>query len=104
MIIPQYSYNGNLVTRSNLLYNREYIHRQSQEASMRRIFGFLIGATLGGLIGGAAALLFAPASGQEVRAQINDRAQAFATEIRQAASTRRIELNERLEILRAPKA
>jgi len=50
------------------------------------------------------ALLFAPASGKEIRAQITDRAQAFANEIRQAANSKRIELQERLEILRAPKA
>jgi gas vesicle protein len=71
---------------------------------MRRIFGFIIGASLGGLVGATLALLFAPASGEELRAQIDDRAQGFATEIRQAANTKRIELQERLEILRAPKA
>ena len=71
---------------------------------MRRIFGFIIGATLGGLVGATLALLFAPASGAEIRAQIDDRAQIFATEIRQAANNKRIELQERLEILRAPKA
>jgi gas vesicle protein len=70
---------------------------------MRRIFSFFIGATLGGMVGAALALLFAPASGEEVRAQINNRAQSFATDIRQAASTKRIELQERLEVLRAPK-
>jgi gas vesicle protein len=71
---------------------------------MRRVFGFFIGATLGGLVGATLALLFAPASGEELRAQITDRSQSFATEIRQAANTKRIELQERLEILRAPKA
>ena len=71
---------------------------------MRRVFSFFIGATIGGLIGATAALLFAPASGEEIRAQITDRTQVFATEIRQAANTKRIELQERLEILRAPKA
>jgi gas vesicle protein len=50
------------------------------------------------------ALLFAPTSGEEIRTQITDRAQVFANEIRQAASTKRIELQDRLEILRAPKA
>ena len=68
---------------------------------MRRIFSFLIGATIGGLVGTTLALLFAPASGKEVRDQISSRAQAFATDIRQAASTKRIELQERLETLRA---
>jgi len=71
---------------------------------MRRIFGFVIGATLGGLVGATLALLFAPASGEELRAQIDERTQSFATEIRQAANSKRIELQERLEILRAPKA
>jgi gas vesicle protein len=71
---------------------------------MRRVFSFFIGATIGGVIGATMALLFAPASGAEMRTQINDRSQAFANEIRQAANTKRIELQERLEILRAPKA
>jgi len=71
---------------------------------MRRVFSFIIGATIGGLIGGAVGLLFAPASGTEMRTQITDRTQVFANEIRQAASTKRIELQERLEILRAPKS
>jgi gas vesicle protein len=71
---------------------------------MRRVFGFFIGATIGGLVGATLGLLFAPASGEVVRAQINDRAQTFAADIRQAANTKRIELQERLEVLRAPKA
>jgi len=71
---------------------------------MRRVFGFLIGATIGGLVGATLALLFAPASGEEIRSQINDRTQLLAAEIRQAADSKRIELQERLEILRAPKA
>jgi hypothetical protein len=104
MIIPQNQHNCNLVTRLILLYNRNNNHRLSQEAFMRRVFGFFIGATIGGLVGATVALLFAPASGKEIRAQITDRAQDFANEIRQAANSKRIELQERLEILRAPKA
>ncbi len=42
---------------------------------MRRVFSFLIGATIGGLIGAVLALLFAPSSGTELRAQISNRAQ-----------------------------
>ena len=71
---------------------------------MRRVFGFLIGATIGGLVGATLALLFAPASGEEIRSQITDRTQLLAAEIRQAADSKRIELQKRLEILRAPKA
>jgi hypothetical protein len=104
MIIPQKQSNGNLATHLILLYNIYNNHRPSQEAYMRRVFSFFIGATIGGLVGATLALLFAPTSGEEIRSKITDRAQVFAIEIRQAANTKRIELQERLEILRAPKA
>jgi hypothetical protein len=75
----------------------------AQEVIMRRIASFFIGAIIGGVVGSGLALLFAPASGEELRVQINERAQAFANNIRQAASTKRIELQERLVVLRAPR-
>jgi gas vesicle protein len=71
---------------------------------MRRVFSFFIGATIGGLVGATLTLIFAPAPGVEVRAQILARAQTFTADIRQAANTKRIELQERLETLRAPKS
>jgi gas vesicle protein len=74
------------------------------EVMMQRALAFILGATVGGVIGAAAAILFAPFSGVELRNQISDRAQAFADDIRQAANTRRIELQERLEVLRTPEA
>lgn len=67
---------------------------------MRKAFSFMIGAVLGGLVGAGVALLFAPESGVEMRARINERAKTFSTEIQQAASSRRIELQERLDSLR----
>jgi gas vesicle protein len=70
---------------------------------MRRVLSFFIGAVTGGMVGAILALLFAPASGQELRVKISESAQAFAMDIRQASNTRRIELQERLEELRAPK-
>jgi gas vesicle protein len=70
---------------------------------MRRAFSFTIGALMGGIIGACAALLFAPSSGKELRIQIDDRARNFTADIRQASSAKRIELQERLETLRAPK-
>jgi gas vesicle protein len=70
---------------------------------MRRTFSFFIGVILGGLTGAVLALLFAPESGEELRTKIQDRSQNFAADIRQAASTKRIELQNRLETLRAPK-
>ena len=70
---------------------------------MRRMFGFLIGVLVGALVGSTIALLLAPESGEELRAQLRERGQGFMGEIRHAADTRRIELKDRLETLRAPK-
>jgi gas vesicle protein len=70
---------------------------------MRRTFSFIIGTVLGALAGAVLALLFAPESGEELRTKIQDRTQNFAADVRQAASTKRIELQNRLEGLRAPK-
>jgi gas vesicle protein len=70
---------------------------------MRRILSFFIGVLLGGLAGGVMALLFAPESGPELRNRMRERAENLAGEIRQAAATKRIELQERLDALRAPK-
>jgi len=70
---------------------------------VRRIINFILGATVGGIVGATLALIFTPSSGEEIRAQITDRTQSFAADIRQAASTKRIELQERLETLRNPK-
>ena len=71
---------------------------------MRRAFSFFIGTLIGGVIGAALALLFAPSAGEELRVQINNRAQGLVTDIRHAAISKRIELQERLETLRAPRA
>jgi len=70
---------------------------------MRRMFGFLIGVTVGALIGSTIALLLAPESGGELRAQIRVRGENFANEVRQAANERKIELRQQLEQLRAPR-
>jgi gas vesicle protein len=71
---------------------------------MRRAFSFFIGTITGGTIGAVVALLLAPSAGKDLRVQINDRARGVVTDIRQAAITKRIELHERLETLRAPRA
>ncbi|HCM96871.1 MAG: hypothetical protein A2X25_05435 [Chloroflexi bacterium GWB2_49_20] len=69
---------------------------------MRRTISFFIGVIMGGLVGATIALLFAPESGPDLRDQIRERAESLGTEVRRAAGTRRIELQERLEILRSP--
>jgi gas vesicle protein len=71
---------------------------------MRRFTSFTIGALVGGLVGATLALLLAPGSGSELRAQISERASTFGDEVRQAVTTKRIELQDRLEAMRAPKA
>ncbi len=70
---------------------------------MRRAFSFFIGSLIGGIIGAVLALLFAPLPGTELRVQINDRTQGLAADIRHAAISKRIELQERLETLRSPR-
>jgi gas vesicle protein len=70
---------------------------------MRRMFSFLIGVLVGALVGSTIALLMTPESGEQLRAQIQDRGQNFVNQIRSAADSRRIELRGHLETLRAPR-
>lgn len=70
---------------------------------MQRIFGFLMGTFVGGLVGAAIALLLAPESGESLRNEIRERGQGFMDDIRHSADSRRIELRHRLENLRAPR-
>jgi gas vesicle protein len=70
---------------------------------MRRIFGFLIGITVGGLVGSTIALLMAPESGEQLRSELRLRGDGFFNEVRHAADERRIELRQRLETMRTPR-
>ncbi len=70
---------------------------------MRRLLSFIVGVTLGSLVGATMALLLAPASGNDLRTQLQDRAQRVRDEIQSAASTRRAELEDELKRLRAPR-
>ena len=70
---------------------------------MQRMFGFLIGTFVGALVGSVIALLLAPESGEGLRNQLRDRGQSFINDIRHSADSRRIELRNRLENLRAPR-
>ena len=69
---------------------------------MRRMFGFLIGIAVGGLVGSSIALLMAPDTGEALRSQLRSRGQNFFSDIQNAADERRIELRQRLEVMRAP--
>ncbi len=70
---------------------------------MRRMFGFLMGIFVGGLVGAVLALLLAPESGENLRTQLRDRGQGFMNDIRHSADSRRIELRHQLETLRTPR-
>ena len=70
---------------------------------MRRMFGFLIGIAVGGLVGSTIALLMAPESGEHLRSQLRSRGEGFFKEVRQAADERKIELRQRLDSMRAPR-
>jgi gas vesicle protein len=67
------------------------------------MFGFFIGILVGALVGSTIALLMAPESGEALRASLRERGKGMFSEIRQAADSRRIELRNRLETLRAPR-
>jgi gas vesicle protein len=52
---------------------------------MKRMFGFLIGIVVGGMVGSTIALLLAPDSGEELRNQLRSRGEGFFNDVRHAA-------------------
>ena len=70
---------------------------------MRSAGNFLVGAVIGGLVGAALGLLFAPTSGAELQSQIQERATQVQADMREAAVTKRAELETQLNAMRAPK-
>ena len=70
---------------------------------MRRMFGFLIGMCVGGMVGSTIALLLAPESGLQLRGELRSRSASFASEIKAASETRRAQLEDQLAVMRAPR-
>jgi gas vesicle protein len=70
---------------------------------MNKFFNFVAGATLGALVGASIAILLAPASGDELQAQIKAQVDQIQLEVKTAASTRRAELENQLSSLREPR-
>ena len=68
---------------------------------MNRYLSFLVGIMIGGLVGATFAMLFAPASGDELRGQIRQRAITLQEDVKTAAAQRRAELEEQLAALLA---
>jgi|YelNatPaOPRAMG01_1025707.scaffolds.fasta_scaffold00081_1 gas vesicle protein len=67
---------------------------------MRRAFSFLAGLLTGALVGSVLALLLTPSSGETLRANMRNTLEGLQQEIRQAAQTRRAELQRQLDALR----
>ena len=69
---------------------------------MRKAFSFITGIVMGSLLGAAVAILLAPASGDELRGDIQDRYIELREEVQGAAKARRVELEKQLETMRKP--
>jgi gas vesicle protein len=64
---------------------------------MNKFFSFLTGALCGALVGATAALLMAPSSGQQLRADVTGRWEEALAEARHAMDETRRELRAQLE-------
>lgn len=67
---------------------------------MRWLGNFLLGALIGGVVGAISVLLLAPASGSDTRGRITQYAHDVEDQVRQAAVSRRREMQIELESLR----
>ncbi len=67
---------------------------------MRRIFSFMAGALCGAVVGGVATLLLTPASGEDLRAQADQRWQDAKNEAQLAMDEKRRELEDQFELSR----
>jgi gas vesicle protein len=56
------------------------------------------------MVGSTIALLMAPESGDQLRTELRSRGENFFNEVRHAADERKIELRQRLEYMREPRA
>lgn len=69
---------------------------------MRKAFNFIAGMIMGGLVGATVAILLAPASGEDIKIQVQDRITRVRDEVKAVADARRAELERELAALRAP--
>ena len=68
---------------------------------MRKFGNLMLGAMLGGLIGSALALLFAPAPGEKTRGEIEAYFNNLQEEVGRAADEKRAELETQLNKMRS---
>ena len=71
---------------------------------MQRFGNFVVGIVTGALVGSIAALLLAPMSGEELRTQAAERADAVRQDVLEAYEARVAQLEAELDRLRKPPA
>jgi gas vesicle protein len=71
---------------------------------MRKLVGFVAGAMCGAVVGAVAALLLAPSSGIELRQNVRTKMSDVLSEGRQAAASRRADLEAQFAALKKPPA
>jgi gas vesicle protein len=69
---------------------------------MKAVMRFMQGFLLGALLGASLVLLLTPASGEQLRQQMQAEARRIQSEVNQAAINRRHDLEQQLAALRAP--
>jgi gas vesicle protein len=68
--------------------------------AMQKFVNFIAGITVGALVGAAAALLMTPTSGNDVRENIQNRADGLMSELKSAVADERRRLEAELEALK----
>lgn len=69
---------------------------------MRNFGMYVLGAIVGGLVGGGIGLLLAPKPGRQLRNDISDYAGYVREEVKTASQQRRVELQGELDRMRQP--
>ena len=69
---------------------------------MNKLMGFLAGGLCGALVGGVAALLLAPMSGNDLQERARHEFDDLVTDARVAAAEKRAQLEKQLATLKAP--
>jgi gas vesicle protein len=64
---------------------------------MSKTSNFLAGAFLGAAVGSILALLFTPKSGEELRKELQEKADQIAVEVKKAAEQKQQELEEEIQ-------
>lgn len=70
---------------------------------MKGFMSFLQGIILGTLVGSTVAILLAPSSGEELRNQMQERAEKIQNEVKRASEEKRMEMEQQLASLRSPR-